>query len=100
MSKLDELLDEVQESKKTSFVKVTRQTKIDRAVGSLATQLAKANNDSWYNKMIKHRDKYFKFRKMIKQKYAPRVRSRAVSGGGIKDMLDKIKKNKGGDKNK
>jgi len=100
MSKLDEYLNEVQESKKTSFVKVTRQTKIDRAVGSLATQLAKANNDSWYKKMIKYRDKYFKFRKMIKQKYAPRVRSRAVSGGGIKDMLDKIKKNKSEDKNK
>lgn len=80
-------------TKKTSFAKITRQTKIDRAIGSLATQLAKANNDSWYSKMVKHRDKYFKFRKMIKQKYSPKVRSRAITGKGIGDLLQNINKN-------
>lgn len=101
MKILDEYLDDIQEaSKKTSFVKVTRQTKIDRAVGSLATKLAKASDDSWYKKMVKHREKYFKFRKMIKTKYAPRVRARAVSGKGIGDLLAKIKKQKGGGKKK
>lgn len=98
---VEQYLEEIQEdSKKTSFVKVTRQTKIDRAIGSLATKLAKASDDSWYKKMVKSRDKYFKFRKMIKQKYAPRVRSRAISGKGIGDMLANIKKNKGGDTKK
>lgn len=91
---LEEIQDEMQESKKTSFIKVTRQTKIDRAIGSLATKLAKETGDSWYKKMVKHRDKYFKFRKMIKQKYAPRVRARAISGKGIGDMIGKLKQNK------
>jgi hypothetical protein len=86
--------DLMQETKKTSFIKVTRQTKIDRAIGSLATKLAKESGDSWYKKMIKHREKYFKFRKMIKQKYAPKVRARAISGKGIGDMISKLKKSK------
>lgn len=91
----EDLLDEASgTTKKTSFAKITRQTKIDRAIGSLSTQLAKANNDSWYSKMVKHRDKYFKFRKMIKQKYAPKVRSRAITGKGISDLLQNINKNK------
>lgn len=98
---IDQYLEELQDdniqegkSKKTSFVKVTRQTKIDRAIGSLSTKLAKETGDPWYKKMIKHRDKYFKFRKMIKTKYKPKVRSRAVSGTGIGDMIANIKKNK------
>jgi len=89
---LEEIQDEMYESKKTSFIKVTRQTKIDRAIGSLATKLAKETGDAWYKKMIKHREKYFKFRKMIKQKYAPKVRARAISGKGIGDMIAKFKK--------
>ena len=89
---LEEIQDEMYESKKTSFIKVTRQTKIDRAIGALATKLAKESNDPWYRKMVKSRDKYFKFRKMIKQKYAPKVRSRAISGKGISDMIGKLKK--------
>ena len=95
MAMLDDYLDDLNESsKKTSFVKVTRQTKIDRAIGSLATKLAKETNDPWYRKMIKHREKYFSIRKKIKTKYAPKVRARAVSGKGIQDILDKMKQNK------
>lgn len=102
MTKLDDYLDfleelhSVEESKKTSFVKVTRQTKIDRAIGALSTKLAKETNDPWYKKMVKFRDKYFSMRKKIKQKYAPRVRARAVSGKGIGDMIKKIKDQKRG----
>jgi len=95
MSMLDDYLEQLDESKKTSYVKVTRQTKIDRAIGSLSTKLAKETDDPWYKKMVKFRDKYFSIRKKIKTKYGPRVRARAVSGKGIKDMIDKIKKQKG-----
>jgi hypothetical protein len=87
-------LQEAGNSKKTTYAKVTRQTKIDRAIGSLATKLAKETNDPWYKKMIKHRDKYFKFRGMIKTKYTPKVRTRAVAGTGIKDLIAKLKKGK------
>jgi hypothetical protein len=95
MPKLDDYLDELTESKKTSFVKVTRQTKIDRAIGALATKMAKELDDPYYKKMVKFRDKYFAMREKIKTKYAPRVRARAISGKGIGDMIEKIKKQKG-----
>lgn len=98
MSLIDDYLERLDETKKTSFVKVTRQTKIDRAIGQLATKLAQAHDDPWYKKMVKFKKKYFSMRDKIRTKYAPRVRARAVSGKGIKDMIDKIKKQKGGKK--
>jgi ribosomal protein S17 len=79
------------ESKKTSFVKVTRQTKIDRAIGALATKLAKEMNDPYYKKMVKFREKYFAMRDRIKTKYGPKVRARAISGKGVSDLVAKIK---------
>lgn len=82
---VDEYLSEV--SKRTTITKVTRQTKIDRAIGALATKFAKESNDPLYKKMVKFREKFFKFRKRIKAKYGPRVRSRAIQGKGISDML-------------
>lgn len=103
MSKLDEYLDllmdydNLQEaSKKTTFTKITRQTKIDRAIGSLATRLARAHDDPMYKKMVKFREKYFSYRTKIKTKYSPRVRARAVTGKGIGDLIAKIKKQKSG----
>lgn len=103
MSILDKYLDHLIEldtlqevSKKTTFTKITRQTKIERAIGSLATSLAKAHNDPMYNKMVKFREKYFSYRTKIKTKYSPRVRARAVSGKGIGDLIAKIKKQKSG----
>ena len=89
---LEQLLNEA--GKKTSFIKVTRQTKVDRAIGALATKLAKELNDPWYNKMVKFRDKYFSMREKIKTKYGPKVRARAVSGKGVSDIVQKIKQNK------
>jgi hypothetical protein len=93
---LDDYLEELEESKKTSFIKVTRQTKVDRAIGALATKLAKEMNDPYYKKMIKFREKYFSMREKIKTKYGPKVRSRAISGQGVGDIVKKIK----GQKNK
>lgn len=95
MDKLDEYLDDLTESKKTSFVKVTRQTKIDRAIGALSTKLAKELDDPYYKKMVKFREKYFAMREKIKTKYSPKVRARAISGKGIGDIIEKIKKQKG-----
>jgi len=86
---IDELVDSYlsEVSKRTTITKVTRQTKIDRAIGALATKFAKESNDPLYKKMVKFRDKFFKFRGRIKSKYGPRVRSRAIQGKGISDML-------------
>lgn len=84
----------INETKKTSYVKVTRQTKIDRAIGQLATKLAKETDDPWYKKMVKFREKYFSMRDKIKTKYGPKVRARAVSGQGIGDIISKIRKQK------
>lgn len=95
MSILDEYLDDMQEGKNTSFIKVTRQTKIERAIGSLSTKLAKEMDDPYYKKMVKFREKYFAMRKKIRTKYGPKVRSRAISGKGISDLIAKIKKQKG-----
>jgi hypothetical protein len=97
MDKFDEL-DEMVDSylseiaKRTTITKVTRQTKIDRAIGALATKFAKEANDPLYKKMVKWREKFFKFRGRIRSKYGPRVRSRAIQGKGIGDMLQKYKK--------
>ena len=92
---LDDYLEELEESsKKTSYAKITRQTKVDRAIGALSTKLAKEMNDPWYKKMVKFRDKYFSMREKIKTKYGPKVRARAISGKGIGDIVKKIKDQK------
>jgi hypothetical protein len=94
---VEEYLNNLQEDKKsksTSFAKITRQTKIDRAIGALSTKLAKEMNDPWYRKMVGFRKKYFDFRNKIKVKYGPKVRTRAVTGKGISDLIQKIKADK------
>jgi hypothetical protein len=91
---VDNYLSEV--SKRTTITKVTRQTKIDRAIGALATKYAKEANDPLYKKMVKWREKFFKFRGRIKSKYGARVRSRAIQGKGIGDMVKKFKDQKSG----
>ncbi len=88
---VDDTLDDLQEAgykaKRTTITKVTRQTKIDRAIGALSTKFAKETNDPMYGKLVKFRDKFYKYRERIRAKYGPRVRSRALSGKGISDML-------------
>ncbi len=97
---VDEMLDQLQErnkpykAKRTTITKVTRQTKIDRAIGSLATKYAKEVDDPMYRKLVKFREKFFKYRDRIRSKYGPRVRSRAIQGKGISDMLKKHKERK------
>ena len=84
---LDKYLDFLNEAgKRTSITKVTRQTKIDRAKGALATKYAKEVNDPLYSKMIRFREKFYKFRERIKAKYGPRVRSRAIQGKGLQGI--------------
>lgn len=79
MYQLDDFLEEIQleESKKTSMSKITRQAKINRATGQLASVEARKKNDPAYRNMIKYRELYFKYREMVHKKYSPRVRSRA-----------------------
>lgn len=74
---LQNYLDSLEEGKRTSRMVVTRATKIKRATGQLASKEAKERGDSLYDKMIKYRELYFKYRDMIHKKYGPRVRSKA-----------------------
>jgi len=67
----------LQETKRTSRSRVTRQTKIKRATSQLASIEARKRNDSIYKQMIKYRKLYYKYREMIHKKYSSRVRSRA-----------------------
>jgi len=73
---IEEML-EVEESKKTTLTHITRQTKILKATGHLASTQARKRNDPLYKKMLYHRELYYKYRDLIHQKYAPRVRSLA-----------------------
>lgn len=82
-------LSEQHKAKRTTMTKITRQTKIDRAIGALATKYAKEVNDPMYKKMIRFREKFFRFRDKIRHKYGPRVRSRAIQGKGLGDLLKK-----------
>jgi hypothetical protein len=89
---VDEALDflgEQGKAKRTTMTKITRQTKIDRAIGALATKYAKEVNDPMYRKMTRFREKFFRFREKIRRKYGPRVRSRAIQGKGLGDLLKK-----------
>lgn len=70
-------LDEIEEAKRTSRSTITRQTKIKRATGQLATSMARKKNDPIYKRMIYFRTQFYKYREMIRKKYSPRVRSRA-----------------------
>jgi len=75
---LEEYLIYLQEKpKRTSRSTISRQTKIKRATGSLATSMARQKNDPIYKRMVFFRTNYFKYREMIRKKYSPRVRSKA-----------------------
>lgn len=69
-----QLLDE---AKRTSRSTITRGTKIARATGQLASIEARKRNDPLYQRMVKYRTLYFKYRDMLHKKYSPRVRSKA-----------------------
>jgi len=69
------LLDEA--PKTTPQAVVTQQTKIKRTTGQLASVEARKRNDPLYQRMVKYRILYYKYREMLHQKYTPRVRSKA-----------------------
>jgi hypothetical protein len=78
MSKIDTLVDKyLDEAKRTTRTTISRQTKIKRATGQLASVAARKRNDPLYKRMVKYRELYYKYREMLHRKYAPRVRSRA-----------------------
>jgi hypothetical protein len=80
MSVLDNYLNTItnlDEAKRTSRTQISRQTKIKRATGQLASIAARKKGDPTYKQMVKYRTLYFKYRDMIHRKYSPRVRSRA-----------------------
>jgi len=70
-------LDFLNEGKRTTTTRITRNTKLKRATGQLSTAAARKKNDPLYKKMIYYRNLYYKYREMIHKKYSPRVRSRA-----------------------
>lgn len=75
---LQEMGEELTEApKRTSRTTVSRQTKIKRATGQLASAAARKRNDPLYQRMKKYRELYYKYRTMIHKKYGPRVRSKA-----------------------
>lgn len=77
-------------TKRTTMTRITRQTKIDRAVGNLSTQYAKAKGDPLYKKMKKFKEKWLKYKKQIQAKYKARVRTAARQGTGISDLVKKF----------
>lgn len=75
---IEEYLNYLEEKpKRTSRTSVSRQTKIKRATGQLASIEARRRNDPVYKKMVYYRELYFKYREMLHKKYSPRVRSKA-----------------------
>lgn len=64
-------------SKLTSSSTITQQTKIKKAVGQSASVEARERNDPLYQRMIRYRDLYNKYKYMVHQKYGPRVRAKA-----------------------
>lgn len=79
MKYIDDYIDDLflNEAKTTSQRRVTRGEKISRAIGSLAVQRAKKQNDSLYQLYKKHKDKYKDYKAKIIKKYGARVRSQA-----------------------
>lgn len=47
----------------------SRKTKIVRAAGQMATYEGRRKNDILYQKMVRYRDLYYKYRDLLKQKY-------------------------------
>jgi len=74
---LDDYLSDLNEAKRTSTYRTTRNTKIKRATGQLATSAARKKNDPLYKNMIKYRKLYRIYKEKIHKKYSSRVRSQA-----------------------
>jgi len=78
LKELEGVFDVLSEApKRTSRTKVSRQTKIKRATGQMASAQARKRNDPLYKRMIHYRELYYKYRAAVHKKYGPRVRSQA-----------------------
>ena len=73
--KLYELV--LSEIKRTTTSKITRQSKIDRAVGSLSDDEAERKNDPNRDRMLFHLNKYKMYKDRVMKKYSSRVKSQA-----------------------
>jgi len=74
---LKEMGEDIQEVKIPSKTIVTKQTKIKKAAGQMASNQARENNDPVYKKMIYYRNLYHRYRAMLHKKYGPSVRHKA-----------------------
>jgi len=77
---IDKYLEEIQninEIKKRSVTAISRQTKIKRATGVMATTVARKKNDPIYVKMMFHKKKWQEYKIQLMKKYSARVRSAA-----------------------
>lgn len=75
---MQELYEEIlMEAKRTSITKNTRQAKISRAVGTLATSAARQKDDPLYRKMLFHKKKWKMYKERLMKKYSNRVKSQA-----------------------
>ena len=79
LEELEEIVDMIltEAPKRTSRARITRQTKIKKATGQMASAQARKRNDPLYKRMIHYRELYYKYRQMVHRKYSPRVRSAA-----------------------
>ena len=77
MDIIESYLKDLQEAKRTSRSKVTRQTKIKRSTSQMSTSMARKKGDSLYKQMKMYCDKCKKYRERVHKKYASRNRSRA-----------------------
>ncbi len=66
---LDELNEGDQVHKRPTRSTDSRNTKIKRAAGQMATYEGRRKHDILYQKMIKYRDLYYKYRDLLKKKY-------------------------------
>lgn len=72
---LDSLLNEA--SKVTTPSVVTRSSKIKRVMGQLSSVEGRKRNDPLYQRMVRYRELYYKYKQMLHQKYTPRVQRKA-----------------------
>ncbi len=78
LTKIDILVDNIlDEIKTTSSSDITRQSKIKRSAGQMASAQARKHNDPLYKRMIYFKEKYYQFKEKVHKKYGPRVRSKA-----------------------
>ena len=68
---------DLNEIKKRSVTSISRQTKIKRATGVMATSVARKKNDPLYIRMKFHKKKWQEYKEQLLKKYSARVRSKA-----------------------